>query len=49
MEKVFNTMRLVGIGNIAMGIVILVTGIAVGTVCVVTGSNLLKRKNDIVF
>lgn len=49
MEKVYNTMRGAGVCNITLGIIILVTGAAVGILSIVSGSVLLKRKNDIVF
>jgi len=49
MEKVYMTMRNTGAGAIAIGIIVLVTGVAVGIVSIVSGSLLLKRKNDITF
>ena len=48
-EKVYNTMKNVGIVNIIFGIVSILFGIAVGVVSIVSGVMLLKRKSDITF
>lgn len=49
MEKVYRTMRNVGAGSIAIGIVALAAGLAVGIMAIVNGALLLKRKGDIEF
>lgn len=49
MEKIYKTMRGAGACSIAIGIVILVTGLVVGILSIVSGSILLKRKSDIIF
>lgn len=49
MERVYKTMGLAGSGNIAAGIIIAVTGLAVGIVSIVTGALLLKRRSEIEF
>lgn len=49
MERVYKTMKASGAINIAVGIVILVTGLVVGILSIVSGSLLLKRKADITF
>ncbi len=49
MEKVYKTMRNVGAGNIAIGILIAVTGLAVGIVAIINGALLLKGKSEIEF
>lgn len=49
MEKVYTTMRNAGACNIALGIIVLVTGLVTGIISIVYGSILLKRKNDIEF
>ena len=49
MERVYETMRNVGAGNIAIGIIIAITGLAVGVVAIVNGALLLKRKSEIEF
>ena len=46
-EKVYKTMSRIGAGNIAVGIVVLVTGIASGVLMIVCGVRLLKRKSEI--
>ncbi|MFR1832085.1 MAG: hypothetical protein ACLSX5_02890 [Lachnospiraceae bacterium] len=49
MERVYKTMRNVGAGSIAIGIIAAVTGLAVGIVAIVNGALLLKRKSEIEF
>ena len=49
MEKVYKTMRNTGAGSIALGVVILVSGLIIGILSIVNGALLLKRKNDITF
>ena len=49
MEKVYKTMQRTGACSIAIGIIVLVTGLTVGIMSIVCGSLLLKRKNDITF
>lgn len=46
-EKVYKTMAGAGAGNIAVGIVVLVTGIVSGILMIVNGVRLLKRKSEI--
>lgn len=48
-EKVYKTMKRTGAFSIAMGIVILVTSLAIGVGSIVNGALLLKRKSDITF
>lgn len=48
-EKTYKTMRRAGAANIAIGIVILVTGITCGILAIVNGAKMLKRKSDIIF
>lgn len=45
-EKIYKTMSRAGAGSLAVGIVILVTGIAAGILMILSGSLLLKRKNE---
>ena len=47
MERVYKTMRNTGAGCIAVGIIIAVTGLAVGIISIVNGALLLKRKSEI--
>ncbi|MFR5601596.1 MAG: hypothetical protein ACLTKI_04210 [Lachnospiraceae bacterium] len=49
MERIYKTMRNTGIINIVIGVVILAAGVAVGTMAVISGAVLLKRKSEIVF
>lgn len=49
MEKVYKSMKHVGAGNIALGVVVLIVGIAAGIVSIITGAKLLKDKADITF
>ena len=44
-EKIYKAMKNTGALNIAVGIVTLVTGIASGILLIVSGANLLKKKN----
>lgn len=48
-EKVYNTMRSIGGWNIALGVVVIVVGIAVGTLQIIHGGKLLSDKKDITF
>lgn len=49
MEKVYNTVRNVGAANIAIGIILIVIGLATGILTIVSGAKLLARKDDIAF
>ena len=48
-EKAYKTMSGVGAGNLALGIIILVVGIASGILMIVNGARLLKNKSDLTF
>ena len=48
-EKVYKTMSMAGAGNIAIGIVMLISGITCGILAIVSGAKILKRKSDIIF
>ncbi|MCC8126454.1 MAG: hypothetical protein LIO92_03520 [Clostridiales bacterium] len=49
MEKVYLTMKNAGAVNIAIGIIMLITGITLGVMSIVYGGILLKRKSDVEF
>ncbi len=49
MESVYKTMRNTGVGNIAIGIIMIVTGLTAGTMAIITGAILLKKKSQITF
>ena len=46
-EKIYKTMASSGAGSLALGIVVLVTGLVTGILMIVNGARLLKRKSDI--
>ena len=48
-EKIYKTMSITGAGNIALGVVALVRGIACGVLAIVSGARILKCKADIIF
>lgn len=48
-EKIYKTMSGCGAGSIALGIIVLVTGVASGVLMLVSGARLLKRKTEITF
>lgn len=49
MEKVYKSMKHVGAGNIALGVVMMVVGVTVGIITIISGAKLLKDKADITF
>lgn len=49
MERVYKTMRNTGASNIAIGVIMIVAGLAAGTMAIVSGAVLLKRKSEIIF
>lgn len=48
-EKTYKAMNSAGAGNIALGVIILVTGIACGILAIINGARLIRRKSDIIF
>lgn len=48
-EKTYKIMNTIGGGNIALGIIVLVTGLATGILMIVNGARLLKQKSGITF
>ena len=46
-EKLYKTVSGAGAGNLALGIITLVTGIVKGILMIVNGARLLKGKSDI--
>lgn len=48
-EKAYKSMNLVGAANIAIGIIVLVTGIATGILAIIGGARLLKSKHELTF
>lgn len=49
MENIYKSMKRVGAGNIVLGVIVMVVGVAVGIVAIITGAKLLKDKSDITF
>ena len=48
-EKIYSTMKAVGVWNLVLGIVIIVCGVFTGVCMITGGANLLKKKSDILF
>lgn len=48
-ERAYKTMKRAGAYNIALGVLLLIFGIACGIVSIVHGARLLRRKSDILF
>lgn len=48
-EKVYKTMKSVGIGNLVLGIGIIIFGIGAGIAIIVNGAKLLRKKSDLLF
>lgn len=48
-EKAYKSMNIVGSANIALGIIVLVTGITTGILAIVGGARLLKNKHELTF
>ena len=49
MEKIYNTMRSVGVWNLVMGILLIVAGVVSGILLILNGAKLLKKKSDLLF
>lgn len=49
MEKVYKTMRNIGASNIALGIIMITAGLTAGTMAIISGAILLKKKSEITF
>lgn len=48
-EKSFKTMRSVGGASIALGIIMIISGLVCGILTIVNGGRLLKEKSDHLF
>ena len=48
-EKIFKTMNTIGAGNVAIGIILVVVGLATGIISIISGVKLLKEKKNIIF
>ena len=49
MEKIYKTMKSVGVWNMVLGIVLIVAGLFAGIFMIVNGTRLLKKKSDLLF
>lgn len=49
MEKAYKTMKGAGAGNIALGVIMIVAGVATGILAIINGARLLKNKNELIF
>lgn len=48
-EKTYKLMGRVGGGTLALGIIVLVTGVVTGILMIVNGARLLKGKSELMF
>lgn len=46
-EKIYKTMKGVGVSSLILGIIMTVTGIATGVLTIMNGARLLKKKNHV--
>lgn len=49
MEKLYKKLGIAGGAGIAVGIVVLVIGVATGVIAIITGASILKNRDDITF
>lgn len=49
MEKIYHTMKSVGVWNLVMGILLIVAGVVSGTLLILNGAKLLKKKSELLF
>lgn len=49
MEKIYNTMKSVGVWNLVLGIILILSGLFAGIFLIVNGAKLLKKKSDLLF
>lgn len=48
-EKIYQTVARSGAGNLALGIIVMVTGLTAGILLIINGAILLKQKGQITF
>lgn len=48
-EKIYRTMRQVGIFNLVLGICFLVGALGIGIMMIINGARLLKKKSELLF
>ncbi|MDF2844408.1 MAG: putative rane protein [Herbinix sp.] len=49
MEKIYHTMKSVGVWNLVLGILTIIAGAVAGTLLILNGSRLLKKKSELMF
>ncbi|NLP16560.1 MAG: hypothetical protein GX379_05960 [Clostridiales bacterium] len=49
MEKIYNTMKSVGVWNLVLGIVLILSSLTAGIFLIINGTKLLKKKSDLLF
>jgi len=49
MEKIYKTMKSVGVWNLVIGILLIVAGVLAGVFMILNGTRLLKKKSDLLF
>jgi hypothetical protein len=49
MEKIYHTMKSVGVWNLVLGILCIVAGAVSGILLIYNGAKLLKKKSDLIF
>lgn len=48
-EKIYKTMKSVGVWNLVLGILMIIAGLFTGIFLIVNGGKLLKKKKDLLF
>jgi hypothetical protein len=48
-EKIYKTMKSVGVWNLVMGILLIIAGVLSGVFMILNGARLLKKKSDLIF
>jgi hypothetical protein len=49
MEKIYNTMKSVGVWNLVLGILLILAGIVSGILMILNGVKVLTKKSDLLF
>lgn len=49
MEKIYHTMKSVGVWNLVLGILMILAGVVSGILLILNGAKLLKKKSDLMF
>lgn len=49
MEKIYHTMKSVGVWNLVLGILMIITGAVAGSLLIINGARLLRKKSDLLF